>query len=309
MPAFVTHELFGTQVFGQLDEEIQELLELNAAPYFWGLQGPDLLFFRDAVLGRSVLPRYGGLMHREKTDELFWALGSYLNERKGSDEYEALAAYILGFVGHYCLDSEAHPYIYFKQVQKERVLDESFHRSIHSRIESDIDTTFYQLKRGRDVQNYRPAKRLWGSAWEYRVIARLYQFLLEEVYGVQVDPSEVERAFSEARRMVQLTLDRHGSLIRLVPAVEALANCPGRFSQHIRRRTVQEDVLNLNQEPWYHLSTPDKLDTRSFPQIFYTAAARAAKMMEQIYYSSQSGVPYEPKGLASFDNGSPEMSF
>ena len=32
MPAFVTHELFGTQVFGQLDEEIQEMLEMNPAP-------------------------------------------------------------------------------------------------------------------------------------------------------------------------------------------------------------------------------------------------------------------------------------
>ena len=26
------------------------------------------------------------------------------------------------FAGHYCLDCEAHPYIYFKQMQKERVL-------------------------------------------------------------------------------------------------------------------------------------------------------------------------------------------
>lgn len=44
MPAFVTHELFGTQVFSMLDEPIQEMLEMNPAPYFWGLQGPDLLF-------------------------------------------------------------------------------------------------------------------------------------------------------------------------------------------------------------------------------------------------------------------------
>jgi|GEM_PF-6641867 len=42
MPAFVTHELFGAQVFAFLDEEIQELLERNPAPYFWGQQGPDL---------------------------------------------------------------------------------------------------------------------------------------------------------------------------------------------------------------------------------------------------------------------------
>lgn len=163
MPAFVTHELFGTQVFGQLDEEIQEMLEMNPAPYFWGLQGPDLLFFRDAFFGRSVLQRYGGLMHCEKTDELFWAMSSYLNERKDTDEYETLAAYILGFVGHYCLDREAHPYVYFKQVQKERVLAADQRRGIHNRIESDIDTAFYRMKRGRSVQEYRPAKRLWGS--------------------------------------------------------------------------------------------------------------------------------------------------
>ncbi len=203
MPAFVTHELFGTQVFGQLDEEIQEMLEMNPAPYFWGLQGPDLLFFRDAFFGRSVLQRYGGLMHCEKTDELFWAMSSYLNERKDTDEYETLAAYILGFVGHYCLDREAHPYVYFKQVQKERVLAADQRRGIHNRIESDIDTAFYRMKRGRSVQEYRPAKRLWGSPWEYRVIARLYQFLLEEVYGLQTDPAEVEKCFDDARRMVR----------------------------------------------------------------------------------------------------------
>lgn len=306
MPAFVTHELFGTQVFGQLDEEIQEMLEMNPAPYFWGLQGPDLLFFRDAFFGRSVLQRYGGLMHCEKTDELFWAMSSYLNERKDTDEYETLAAYILGFVGHYCLDREAHPYVYFKQVQKERVLAADQRRGIHNRIESDIDTAFYHMKRGRSVQEYHPAKRLWGSPWEYRVIARLYQFLLEEVYGLQTDPTEVEKCFDDAHRMVQLTLDRHGCLVRLVPAAEALANRPNLFSPHIRRRQVREDILNLDREPWYHLATPEKQDTRSFPQIFYTAALQAADMMERIYYCSQSGVPYEPKGLPSFDNGSPQ---
>lgn len=46
MPAFVTHELLGTQVFSMLDEPIAEMLELNPSPYFWGLQGP----------GSSVFP-------------------------------------------------------------------------------------------------------------------------------------------------------------------------------------------------------------------------------------------------------------
>lgn len=163
MPAFVTHELFGAQVFAFLDEEIQELLERNPAPYFWGQQGPDLLFFKDALLGTSLLPRYGNLMHLKKVDELFACMSRYLNERRHTDEYETLASYILGFAGHYCLDCEAHPYIYFKQMQKERVLPLDERRGLHHRIESDIDTALYRIKRGRNIREYRPAKRLYGA--------------------------------------------------------------------------------------------------------------------------------------------------
>lgn len=61
MPAFVTHELLGTQVFSMLDEPIAEMLELNPSPYFWGLQGPDLLFFHDAVFGRACFQSTGTL--------------------------------------------------------------------------------------------------------------------------------------------------------------------------------------------------------------------------------------------------------
>ena len=244
MPAFVTHELFGAQVFAFLDEEIQELLERNPAPYFWGQQGPDLLFFKDALLGTSLLPRYGNLMHLKKVDELFACMSRYLNERRHTDEYETLASYILGFAGHYCLDCEAHPYIYFKQMQKERVLPLDERRGLHHRIESDIDTALYRIKRGRNIREYRPAKRLYGSRWEHRVIARLYAQLLE-------------------------------------------------------------DILNLDCDSWYHLNTPEKTDNRSFPKIFYAAAYRAVDMLERIYFCSQDGVPYEPHGLLSFDNGSP----
>lgn len=44
MPAFVTHELFGAQVFAFLDEEIQELLERNPAPYFGDSRDPTCSF-------------------------------------------------------------------------------------------------------------------------------------------------------------------------------------------------------------------------------------------------------------------------
>ncbi len=306
MPAFVTHELFGTQVFSMLDEPIQEMLEMNPAPYFWGLQGPDLLFFRDAILGRSLLRKYGNIMHAMKTDELFTALSCYLNVHRGRAEYETLASYILGFAGHYCLDRESHPYIYFKQMQKEQVLDPDAGRGTHFRIESDIDTAFYEMKRGRNIRNYRPSKRLYGAKWEHQIIAQLYVTILWEVYGIRVKSSEVQKCFEENWKILPLLMDRQGGLYRLVGAGEALLNLPNMLSPHIRRKQVKEDILNMEQEQWFNLETPEKLDNRSFPQIFYAAAYQAVDMMENLYSCSCHGVVYEPKNLKSFDNGSPD---
>ncbi len=304
MPAFVTHEIFGTQLFGMLDEPIVELLEYHPAPYFWGLQGPDLLFFRDAVLGRSMLPRYGNLMHALKVDELFTALSCYLNLHRDRKEYETLLAYIVGFVGHYCLDAEAHPYIYYLQMQKERVLDPESAKGIHHRIESDIDTAYYELKRGRNIRSYRPSPRLLGSDWEYEVIAQLYVTILWEVYGLRVTASEIKKCFVDTRLLMKLLLDHRGYVLRLTGAAEALLNKPNLFSPHIRRKRVLEDILNLEREQWFNLETPEKIDTRSFPQIAHIAAYRAADMVESLYHGSVHGVVYEPRGLKSFDNGS-----
>ena len=306
MPAFVTHELFGTHVFSALDEPIQELLEQHPAPYFWGLQGPDLLFFRDAILRRSLLPRYGSILHRAKTDELFTALSCYLNMHRGRPDYGTLAAYILGFVGHYCLDSQAHPYIYFKQMQKERALGPDLAVGIHSHIESNIDTAFYELKKGRSIREYRPAKRLFGQESEHEAIARMYSLILWEVYGLRVRDSEVKKCFGDAMMMVKLSLDRRGALLPLVGAAEVLMNKPGMYTQHFRRKEVKEDILNLEHEPWFCLQTPNQVDTRSFPQLFYYAAYQAVDMMESIYHGSQHGVVYEAKNLRSFDYGSPD---
>ena len=82
---------------------------------FWGCQGPDPLFYRKILLG-SPLHKLGNRMHSEKTDELFAALSRAVRDLSG-DAQEIAAAYFYGFVCHYALDSEIHPYVYCRQVQ------------------------------------------------------------------------------------------------------------------------------------------------------------------------------------------------
>lgn len=304
MPAFVTHELFGSRVFRELDPEIRRLLNCHPSPFFWGLQGPDLLFFRDAVRGKSALPRYGSRMHQEKTGELFQALCKAVSGKRGSPSYETRLSYFIGFACHYALDAGAHPYIYFFQAETAKRLPEKYHKGIHNRLESDIDSELYRMKRGRPVSQYRPASRLLGNMVEYGTIARLYVHVLSEVYQIQVSAADIRKCFREAYRMLELALDPfQGGTEKAAMLYEALAGKPNTLSAHIRKSRAEGDPLNLAHQSWHNPEEPDQPDSRSFPELFEDAVKPAVKLAETIYHHVQAGEDWAPLGMPSFDRG------
>ena len=89
-------------------------------------------------------------MHSEKTDELFAALSRAVRDLSG-DAQEIAAAYFYGFVCHYALDSEIHPYVYCRQVQFCTENPKLSASAVHSRIESDIDYLLYERACHRQV--------------------------------------------------------------------------------------------------------------------------------------------------------------
>lgn len=117
MPAGYTHYCFGKDVYKHLDDQnIKDLLLRNENFFLIGLHGPDIFFYeRWNKIARK--------MHQEKANTFF---------EKAQDiiQSEAQLAYILGFICHYLLDSQMHPYI--KRMIKNTNMD-------HFEIESDYD--------------------------------------------------------------------------------------------------------------------------------------------------------------------------
>ena len=117
MPAGYTHYCFGKDVYKHLDDQnIKDLLLRNENCFLIGLHGPDIFFYeRWNKIARK--------MHQEKANTFF---------EKAQDiiQSEAQLAYILGFICHYLLDSQMHPYI--KKMIKNTNMD-------HFEIESDYD--------------------------------------------------------------------------------------------------------------------------------------------------------------------------
>ncbi len=110
MPAFYTHHRFGAKVAERLkreSEELGELIRKYPEQYAIGQQGPDIFFFyRPYYKNRAA--RYGSRLHHESA-LAFMERARRVVRKKGRDSREY--AYLLGFIGHFVLDSECHPYV------------------------------------------------------------------------------------------------------------------------------------------------------------------------------------------------------
>lgn len=107
MPALYAHNRFGADVVEQLDVELQTILKKYYTQFRIGMQGPDIFFFYRPLFHTPV-SKCAGDMHDENADKFFENAVKVI-ERKGRNSREY--AYILGFICHFALDSECHPYV------------------------------------------------------------------------------------------------------------------------------------------------------------------------------------------------------
>lgn len=107
MPAFYAHDRFGKQVAEHLDDELKKTVKEHFRQFRIGLQGPDLLFFYRPYRPNRVA-RYGNHLHDISAYPFFQnAIRIVRKKGRKSREY----AYLMGFVCHFILDSECHPYV------------------------------------------------------------------------------------------------------------------------------------------------------------------------------------------------------
>lgn len=298
MPAFVTHALFGEEVLEQItDPQIARLLAENQEAFYWGLQGPDLLFYR-----RALAP-YGQRMHRERTAELFGAAARHLVLLKGATEYRTVLAYFYGFLCHYCLDVHLHPYVYYHQYRREEKAKGRV-RGCHQRIESDIDAQYYQLKKQRPVAEYTIPAGYGENMVLCNAVARLHSFLLYKVYNEEVEDKAILKAFPSMARLLRLCL-RPGPFYGLALVGECLFGKRFVLTAHVRRAARRGDALNRGHHRWSSPARPREVSTASVEELMHKARRSA---LEQIAFFAdaieKNRVQLEERPFLPFDNGS-----
>lgn len=300
MPSFITHHVFGHEALKKCsDSDILRIIRENQSAFNWGLQGPDLLFFRKALSGKSTLHPYGNMMHADRdVGGLLNGMKKYIDGVKDKSQRETLLSYFYGFICHYCLDSTAHPYVYAMQERETAKKPGANPSSVHGRIESDIDSAIYPLFSGGarattfDLIQYAYTEDMAS------LIESLYRSVLLKRYGINVPKREIVASFKDANFLERLLIDKTGIVYPVVDFIEGILKKRGKFTSNIRtKEPFDRDALNLNQKIWRSPWHKNEQNALSFLDLFDSAKLCAEKLL-------CTKDPY-PDGLVSFDNGNP----
>lgn len=307
MPSYITHRYFGEQVERQLgDFPGKRFIQEHRVAYLWGVQGPDLLFYLPKNEDAFFVD-IGGIMHRSHTDRLFAQLSQMLIEKKDEPIYPALASYVYGFLCHYCLDRNVHEYVYCAIDDLAKTYKTSSPFGVHIKLETDMDTAFYREFHGGNVRRFKLEPELLTCQEDIDAIAAFHAAMITQVFDYPMDEARIRSCVPGFFAREKSNFDPLGvrSWIRL-RMKEIRAREYHTSTVNWRPSTVRRDVLNKRRRPWVNPWYPDRVRTDSVLDIFQASVQDACTLIRTVEEHTQSGVPFTPKNMVSFDNGNPK---
>lgn len=149
MPAIYAHKRFGEMVFDNLDEPLKEAFAPYKECYLLGFEGPDILFYHKPFKSNATKKK-GSTLHLISAETFFLSAAKKISAQTVPDQKNTpLAAYVAGFICHFCLDNACHPRIY----------ELEFTGVSHGLIESEFDK-FIMKKEGVKVFGNNPARHI-----------------------------------------------------------------------------------------------------------------------------------------------------
>lgn len=180
MPATYAHYVFGKKVYAKLPKQEKQLIHKGEDAFLLGLHGPDLLFYY-YPLSKNRINQQGSQMHKEIAADFFDR--GRTNYRKERDQ--VLRAYLYGFLCHFILDSECHPYV--NLYMEEQNLG-------HLEIETEFDR-YLMVKDGKNPLDFVPVHHLISRKHTREQISSMFD---------NVSPRQIDICIYQFRRVISL---------------------------------------------------------------------------------------------------------
>jgi len=262
MPDVAVHASFSKEVLRSLPPEIRGAILRD--PYDFGAYGPDLWFMHRPWVRREGR---GRRMHTTRTGAFLTALA---RQGKTGGSRAELFSYLAGFLCHYALDAEAHPYII------RRTTTEFHYPRAHMSFEHSLDVC--QMARDGVWGEKHPVTEHYFLPLSLPAsMARDLDAVYREVYGWPDCTRALNRAFRRYRRCYRAMENPRGLAAFLARRAKKSVLPALVYSESFFREV---DVENEVGAEWRHSHEDSLRSQETFAQLREKARRRAVEMIE-----------------------------
>lgn len=156
MPATATHAFFAEDLYNRLDNTTKKRINSNKKSLLMFAQNTDPLMFYNVMnlkKGKNIRKQQY-ICHCIKTNEFFYNLITYIKQKKYYNEPKVLV-FLYGFISHFVLDSNVHPYVFYKTgeyIKKDKSTIK--YNCLHHYMETFIDNTMIRDRINKDYKKF-----------------------------------------------------------------------------------------------------------------------------------------------------------
>ena len=267
MPYNYTHALVGLTALENANDAVKALVAKHKGSFLIGTMGPDPYFGDEmpkplfAPCRKPVADKLHTMDMRSITAELLPLAA----------QNPAAQAYALGFLCHFLLDTNAHPYI-----------EARFSGKAHTPAEIQIDLMMTDRIKHPGVPL--PPVRFYRTR-DTAALDALHTSLIRNLLSLEIKGS-FSRSLHKWIAVNTISFDPSNRKFRFFSRLDHSGKLTGFL---VARHPDPDDRLNLAHREWRAPWAPDQARTESFPDLFDYAVSEAAPLLNAAFAAMQNG--------------------
>ncbi len=290
MPSIITHYICGLKSFEKLrDTKIISEISANPDLFSLGTLGPDIFFFDVSlsVTETSESVAIGHRMHKCGINQFYKHCVDFAKNREAS-ELKAIFVYMAGFLCHYALDSNMHPYIFYHTGFSDSHAKLKYpYGAYHKKLESAIDTILCNDILGKTPCQLDIASKINATAYERRLIADLYTYALSSAYTFNHKLRNFEKTLMCEKKFYKSFGPYHSIIKKTMRFFEGCIGKKGILSNLIHDSYISKDdtydYLNKNKSVWYNPWDNSNPRTQCVMELFESAVSQTVYYISLLY--------------------------
>ncbi|MCD6239482.1 MAG: zinc dependent phospholipase C family protein [Thermotogae bacterium] len=283
MPDILTHMIYGDRTLEKVRETDSLSLTVEMINWFHlGCQGPDPFFYYKFYLPKGLkkdIWKIGEKMHKEECGDVIINALRLIHSRMDNPDFISIAIpYIAGYISHFAIDRNAHPYIrYRSECMSTRVHE-------HNRFEKIVDVLMAKEVFGSKVEKLKINEKIYVGRKISDPIMTIYRHIFRHHFlgeFADIKPNVINSAYKDTLLFLRLEYSPLRLPYIFANFIDLITGYKYHFSAYFPPYKIdyKEDYMNESHREWHYPCNSNKKRNESLYELLNKGIEDGARML------------------------------